>query len=97
MRQAGNDSAQHQQLFRNILMQLRNGELRVEDWKHLIQQTPVEVDDDTSGFDGALRLFPTTSAVSEYNVTKQHSNDQPARLFIQVLEQLKLQPTMPMD
>ena len=79
MRQAGNDSAQ--QLFRNILMRLRNGELRVEDWKHLIQQTPVEVDDDTSGFDEALRLFPTTSAVSEYNVTKLHSNDQPVAVI----------------
>ena len=98
MRQAGNDSAQ--QLFRNILMRLRNGELRVEDWKHLIQQTPVEVGDDTSGFDEALRLFPTTSAISEYNVTKLHSNDQPvavSRLFILVLEQLKLQLTMPVD
>ena len=79
MRQAGNDSAQ--QLFRNILMRLRNGELRVEDWKHLIQQTPVEVDDDTSSFDEALRLFPTTSAVSEYNVTKLHSNDQPVAVI----------------
>ena len=79
MRQAGNDSAQH--LFRNILMRLRNGELRVEDWKHLILQTPVEVDDDTSGFDEALRLFPTTSAVSEYNVTKLHSNDQPVAVI----------------
>ena len=79
MRQAGNDSAQ--QLFRNILMRLRNGELRVEDWKHLIQQTPVEVDDDTSGFDEALRLFPTTSAVSEYNVTKLYSNDQPVAVI----------------
>ena len=79
MRQAGNDSAQ--QLFRNILMRLRNGELRVEDWKHLIQQTPVEVDDDMSGFDEALRLFPTTSAVSEYNVTKLHSNDQPVAVI----------------
>ena len=79
MRQAGNDSAQ--QLFCNILMRLRNGELRVEDWKHLIQQTPVEVDDDTSGFDEALRLFPTTSAVSEYNVTKLHSNDQPVAVI----------------
>ena len=79
MRQAGNDSAQ--QLFRNILMRLRNGELRVEDWKHLIQQTPVEVGDDTSGFDEALRLFPTTSAVSEYNVTKLHSNDQPVAVI----------------
>ena len=79
MRQAGNDSAQ--QLFRNILMRLRNGELRVEDWKHLIQQTPVEVDDDTSGFDEALRLFPTTSAVSEYNITKLHSNDQPVAVI----------------
>ena len=55
MRQAGNDSAQ--QLFRNILMRLRNGELRVEDWKYLIQQTPVEVDDDTSGFDEAVSRF----------------------------------------
>ena len=62
-------------------MRLRNGELRVEDWKHLIQQTPVEVDDDTSGFDEALRLFPTTSAVSEYNVTKLHSNDQPVAVI----------------
>ena len=79
MRQAGNDSAQ--QLFRNILMRLRNRELRVEDWKHLIQQTPVEVGDDTSGFDEALRLFPTTSAVSEYNVTKLHSNDQPVAVI----------------
>ena len=79
MRQAGNDSAQ--QLFRNILMRLRNGELRVEDWKHLIQQTPVEVDDDTSGFDEALRLFPTTSAISEYNVTKLHSNNQPVAVI----------------
>ena len=79
MRQAGNDGAQ--QLFRNILMRLRNGELRVEDWKHLIQQTPVEVDDDTSGFDEALQLFPTTSAVSEYNVTKLHSNDQPVAVI----------------
>ena len=79
MRQAGNDSAQ--QLFRNILMRLRNGELRVEDWKHLIQQTPVEVGDDTSGFDEALRLFPTTSAISEYNVTKLHSNDQPVAVI----------------
>ena len=79
MRQAGNDSSQ--QLFRNILMRLRNGELRVEDWKHLIQQTPVEVDDDTSSFDEALRLFPTTSAVSEYNITKLHSNDQPVAVI----------------
>ena len=79
MWQAGNDSAQ--QLFRNILMRLRNGELRVEDWKHLIQQTPIEVGDDTSGFDEALRLFPTTSAVSEYNVTKLHSNDQPVAVI----------------
>ena len=79
MRQAGNDSVQ--QLFRNILMRLRNGELRVEDWKYLIQQTPVEVDDDTGGFDEALRLFPTTSAISEYNVTKLHSNDQPVAVI----------------
>ena len=56
MSQAGNDSTQ--QLFRNILMRLRNGELRVEDWKHLIQQTPVEVDDDTGGLMKLCGYFP---------------------------------------
>ena len=32
---AGNNDTQQQ--FHNILMRLRNGELSVEDWKHLIK------------------------------------------------------------
>ena len=35
MRQAGNNDTQQQ--FRDILMRLRNGELSVEDWKHLMK------------------------------------------------------------
>ena len=43
MRQAGNNDTQQQ--FRDILMRLRNGELSVEDWKHLMKQTLAETED----------------------------------------------------
>ena len=74
MRQAGHQD--DQQLFRNLLMRLRNGELTVHDWKHLMRRTPAEVGD-TSMFDDALHLFPTTMSVAEYNVAKLHGNGQP--------------------
>ena len=57
-------------------MQLRNGELPVHDWKHLMRRTLAEVGD-TSMFDDALHLFPTTMSVAEYNVAKLHANGQP--------------------
>ena len=55
MRQAGNNDTQQQ--FRDILIQLRNGELSVEDWKHLMKQTLAKTEDPSS-FNDALRLFP---------------------------------------
>ena len=55
MRQAGNNDTQQQ--FRDIFMQLRNGELSVEDWKHLMKQTLAEAEDPSS-FKDALRLSP---------------------------------------
>ena len=78
MRQAGKDP--EQQLFRGILMRLRNGEVTHEDWEHLMKRTPAEVGD-TSPFDEALRLFPTVELVSEYNVSKLCANGQPVAVI----------------
>ena len=78
MRQAGNNDTQQQ--FRAFLMRLRNGELSVEDWKHLMKQTLAETEDPSS-FDDALHLFPSTAAVSEYNVAKLHANGEPVAMI----------------
>ena len=69
-----------QRLFRDILMWLRNAEVTVDDWKHLMKCTASEVGD-TSQFDGALRLFLTTESVAEYNVEKLHSNGHPVAMI----------------
>ena len=78
MRQAGESDAQ--KLFRDILLRLRNGELSIADWKHLMQQTVAEIED-PAPFDNAIRLFPTTAAVAEYNVAKLHSIGQPVAVI----------------
>ena len=74
MRQAGQDAGQ--ELFRNLLLRLRNAELMVEDWKYLMTQTTGEVGD-TKSFDDALRLHPTIEAVAEHNVAKLRASCQP--------------------
>ena len=55
MRQAGQDA--DQELFRDLLLQLRNGESSVGDWKQLMKRTPAEVGN-VSSYDTALRLYP---------------------------------------
>ena len=67
MRQAGQDASQ--ELFRSLLLRLRNAELTVEDWKHLMTRTAGEVGD-IRPFDTALHLYPTIEAVAEHNVAK---------------------------
>ena len=62
MRQAGVDT--EQQLFRDLLLRLRDGQTMVEDWKHLMKQTPAVVGA-TTPFAGALHLFATASDVAE--------------------------------
>ena len=74
MRQAGQDPEQIQ--FRDILLHLRNAEVTMEDWKHLMEQTPTKIQD-TSPFVNALRLFPTVEAVVEHNVAKLRECGQP--------------------
>lgn len=73
MRQSGQDPSQ---VFRDILVHLRNGEVTESDWKHLMTRTPAHITD-TSMFHNALHLFPTVEAVVEHNVTKLHACGQP--------------------
>ena len=65
MRQSGQDTDQIR--FRDILLRLRNAETTMEDWNHLMEQTPTRVQDQSS-FVNALRLFPTVEAVVDHNV-----------------------------
>ena len=46
-----------------------------DDWKHLMKQTPAQVEDLTS-FSTALRLHPTIETVVDCNVTRLHSSNQ---------------------
>ncbi|XP_062510411.1 ATP-dependent DNA helicase PIF1-like [Corticium candelabrum] len=74
MRQAGLDS--DQQIFRNLLLRLRNAESTIDDWRHLMRQTPAEVED-IAPFTGALHLYTTTEAVAEHNTCKLRASDYP--------------------
>ena len=78
MRQAGQDA--DQELFRDLLLRLRNGESSVGDWKQLMKRTPAEVGN-VSSYDAALRLYPTLEAVAEYNAIKLRSNGQPVAMI----------------
>lgn len=72
MRQRGDPD---QVLFRDILLHLRNGRVTEDDWKHLMKQTPAQVEDPTS-FSTALRLHPTVETVVDCSVTRLHSSNQ---------------------
>ena len=65
MRQSGQDTDQIR--FCDILLRHRNAETTMEDWNHLMEQTPTTVQDQSS-FVNALRLFPTVVAVVDHNV-----------------------------
>ena len=74
MRQAGQDPSQV--LLRDILLRLRNGQTTMADWQHLMTRTPTNVPD-LAPFHTALRLYPTTEAVVEHNISKLHASGQP--------------------
>jgi len=65
-----------QELFRSILIWLRNANTTALDWQELMKRTPVHVQD-LSHFENALHLFPTKVAVVEYNIDQLHRNNQP--------------------
>ena len=67
MRQSGQDPEQVR--FCDILLRLRNAETTEEDWKHLMEQTPSKISDQSS-FVNALRLIPHVNEVTEYNVER---------------------------
>ena len=74
MRQSGQDP--NQVLFRQILLRLRDAQLTTDDWKHLMNQTPAQVQD-LAPFSSALHLHPTIEAVVEHNISKLHASGQP--------------------
>lgn len=74
MHQAGQEPEQVH--FRDILLRLRNGEVTIDDWKHLMNQTPTQVQD-LFPFANALQLHPTVEAVVEHNVTKLQESGKP--------------------
>ena len=78
MRQAGQDAGQ--ELFRSLLLRLRNAELTVEDWKHLMTRTAGDVGD-IRQFDTALHLYPTIEAVAEHNVAKLCASGHPVAVL----------------
>ena len=78
MRHAGVDT--EQQLFRDLLLRLRDGQMMVEDWKHLMKQ-PLAVVGATTPFAEALHLFATTSDVAEHNIHKLHASGQPVTML----------------
>ena len=69
-RQHGDSPAQV--MFRNILLDIRDGQATEEDWKNLMTRTPMHARNLPS-FSCALCLFPTLEAVVDYNVSKLHS------------------------
>ena len=94
MRQAGQDPEQIR--FRSILLHLRNAEVTVKNWQHVMEQTPRKFQN-LSPFVNALRLFPTVEAVVEHNVTMLCECGQPIAPSMQytlVLMHLKLHPMM---
>ena len=62
MQQSGEDPSQV--LFRQVLLllQLRDGQVTKDEWRHFMSRTPAQVSD-LSPFTAALHLFPTTEAV----------------------------------
>ena len=74
MRQAGQDPEQVR--FRDILLRLRDAEVTVADWNHLMTRTPTRVQD-VSPFATALHLIHTVEAVVEYNMAQLQASGQP--------------------
>ena len=61
-------------------LSLRNAELTVEDWKHLMTRTPGEAGD-IRPFDTALHLCLTIEAVAEHNVAKLCASGHPVAVL----------------
>lgn len=74
MRQAGQDPEQVR--FREILLRLRDAQVTIDDWQHLMTRSLACITN-MEPYKDALHLFPTTDTVAKYNVTKLHQNSQP--------------------
>ena len=78
MRQAGQDC--EQEVFRDLLMRMRNAESTISDWRLLMKRTPAEVGD-TSSFAESLHLYATTADVADHNARKLRGSGQPVAVI----------------
>jgi ATP-dependent DNA helicase PIF1 len=74
IRQSG--QAPDQVLFRKILLNLRNGQITIEDWRYLMKQTPTQLQDLTL-FRHVLHLHPTVEAIVEHSISRLRASGQP--------------------
>ena len=73
MRQAGQDPEQVR--FRDILLRLRDAQVTIDDWQHLMTRSLACITS-TEPYRNALHFFPTIDTVAKY-ITKLHQNGQP--------------------
>ena len=78
MRQAGQDC--EQEVFRDLLMRMRNAESTISDWRLLMKRTLAEVGD-TSSFAESLHLYATTADVADHNARKLRGSGQPVTVI----------------
>ena len=76
MRQAGQDPEVVG--FRALLMQMRNGQVRKDDWKLLLQRSTKNVLMDE--FNGTIRLHFDKKSVAEYNYQKLENGQPVAKI-----------------
>ena len=69
-----------QQLFCGFLLRLRDRQMTVEDWKHLMKQRPAVVGA-TTPFTETPHLFTTASDVAEHNIPNLHASGQPVAML----------------
>ena len=74
LRQNGNDS--DDEVFRNLLMHLRNGQVSHSDWQLLMQRTAQHVHN-IHEFEHAVRLFYDKLSVAQYNSEKLQTLNMP--------------------
>ncbi len=78
LRQSGDDPAA--QVFRELLLRLRNGQVNRSDWKHLLQRSP-QTADNRDTFEDAVHLYYNKDSVAKHNFDRLASYGTPiARL-----------------
>lgn len=90
LRQSGMDPAT--QIFRQLLLRLRDGSTTQEDWQMLLTRDP-SIADDSGNFSDAVHLYYDKASVIQYNYSPLETQLPESMLFM-LLQQLHLQMLM---